>query len=394
MSNLSSAAKAILTATLLTVVCATHAQPQTENECRGLYKYRKLPDEELARLVTNHTEWLASGNRGEGDLNDPRRANLCGADLSGANLRGADLSGARLERADLSGADLSGADVSRAVLNWADLSGALLFEADLIDAGLFEADLSEASLFKADLSGAILVGADLSGTVLGEANLSGVYFEPKALPSTDSIADALNLFMMRYFASPRTLVSIRKAFKEAGFRRQEREITFAIRHTERQLAWSKEGTITQKAESLFNYIFFEITTKWGMSPGRALGILILLIGVFTIPYIAVLLAGGKDGIWRVWSDESLRKDLSIKDSSPIKVGRLRAIRLGFYFSVLSAFHVGWRDLNVGSWIARIQRREYTLRATGWVRTVSGIQSLISVYLLAMWALTYFGRPFE
>jgi hypothetical protein len=35
-----------------------------------------------------------------------------------------------------------------------------------------------------------------------------------------------------------------------------------------------------------------------------------------------------------------------------------------------------------------------LRATGWVRTVAGIQSLLSVYLLALWVLTYFGRPFE
>ena len=42
----------------------------------------------------------------------------------------------------------------------------------------------------------------------------------------------------------------------------------------------------------------------------------------------------------------------------------------------------------------MQSREYTLRATGWVRTVSGIQSLLSVYLLALGALTYFGRPFE
>ena len=35
-----------------------------------------------------------------------------------------------------------------------------------------------------------------------------------------------------------------------------------------------------------------------------------------------------------------------------------------------------------------------LRAKGWVRVVSGVQSLISVYLIAMWVLTYFGRPFE
>jgi hypothetical protein len=54
----------------------------------------------------------------------------------------------------------------------------------------------------------------------------------------------------------------------------------------------------------------------------------------------------------------------------------------------------WRDLNVGTWISRLQPREYTLRATGWVRFVSGLQSLISVYLIALWVLTYFGRPFD
>ena len=73
---------------------------------------------------------------------------------------------------------------------------------------------------------------------------------------------------------------------------------------------------------------------------------------------------------------------------------LRVPWLGFYFSLLSAFSLGWRELNVGNWITRIQKREYTLRATGWVRTVAGLQSLLSVYLLALWVLTYFGRPFD
>jgi hypothetical protein len=39
-------------------------------------------------------------------------------------------------------------------------------------------------------------------------------------------------------------------------------------------------------------------------------------------------------------------------------------------------------------------RQFTLEPTGWVRTVAGVQSLLSVYLLAMWVLTYFGRPFQ
>lgn len=78
---------------------------------------------------------------------------------------------------------------------------------------------------------------------------------------------------------------------------------------------------------------------------------------------------------------------------PLRIG-FRVVGVAFYFSLLSAFAIGWRELNVGNWLTRTQRREYALRATGWVRTVSGIQALISVYLVALWALTYFGRPFE
>jgi hypothetical protein len=116
--------------------------------------------------------------------------------------------------------------------------------------------------------------------------------------------------------------------------------------------------------------------------------------------LAILVPGSKRyGIYRFWPDAGDRvTDYSLqKAPERIEVSDLkRSYRLlwGLYFSVLSAFHMGWRDLNVGNWIARIQAREFSLRSTGWVRVVSGIQSLVSVYLLALWALVYFARPFE
>lgn len=79
----------------------------------------------------------------------------------------------------------------------------------------------------------------------------------------------------------------------------------------------------------------------------------------------------------------------------VKVDTLdELMKFAFMFSLLSAFQLGWRYLNVGSWLTRLQGKEYALRGSGWVRTLSGIQSLLSVYLLAMWALTQFGRLFE
>ena len=78
----------------------------------------------------------------------------------------------------------------------------------------------------------------------------------------------------------------------------------------------------------------------------------------------------------------------------VKPVQMRSPCWATYFSLLSAFHIGFRDINVGNWIARVQAHEYTLKPTGWVRVVSGLQSLLSIYLLTIWALTYFSRPFQ
>jgi hypothetical protein len=73
---------------------------------------------------------------------------------------------------------------------------------------------------------------------------------------------------------------------------------------------------------------------------------------------------------------------------------LRIFRAAMFFSLMSAFNIGFRDINFGRWIRLLTMKEYDLKATGWARTVAGFQSLVSVYLVALWVLTYFGRPFD
>jgi uncharacterized protein YjbI with pentapeptide repeats len=274
----------------------------------------------------------------------------------------------------------------------ANFSEVYLHKADLRKAVLPKADLSRVDLSQADLS-----DADLKDCILDSAKLP-LIFEPKAgsPPYIPSIAGLPNLSALTFIKSPHGLVDLREGFKKLGYREQEREITYAIRHTQRRKLWNDKGSsLWKKMESLFYYLFFEITCKYGMYPGRPLVLLIPLIIIFTIPYTIVLKSPpGKDGIWKVWIPERARKDLGAKNPYRLNLRFYSALGFGFYFSILSAFSIGWRELNVGNWIARIQRREYTLRATGWVRTVSGIQSLISVYLIALWVLSYFGRPFE
>ncbi len=209
-----------------------------------------------------------------------------------------------------------------------------------------------------------------------------------------------------------------EVYKKAGMRNQEREVTFALNHTRRLLlmeeGW-KNKDVTKILENLFQLICFEWTCGYGLNPGRPLQIMGLGIFVFALPYMLALKSKKADtGIWLVWLPDRVLKGegqekpvklTTVPPSSLPPGGRLarlkwhlrrvfRILHLGLYFSLLSAFSLGWHDFNVGNWLSRVQKKEYTLRATGWVRSVAGLQSLLSVYLLALWVLSYFGRPFD
>jgi hypothetical protein len=171
----------------------------------------------------------------------------------------------------------------------------------------------------------------------------------------------------------------------------------------------ESGSFRQRVEAGFSYLAFDLTCKYGLDYGRPLRVLGPMILLFALVYTIALRGSGHGALWRVWQPERIRKDQGQSEperlswepvNSPGGLPRgfffrlWRALGLGLFFSLLSAFQIGWRELNVGNWITRLMPREYTLRATGWIRVLSGVQSLLSVYLLALWALTYFGRPFE
>ncbi len=71
-----------------------------------------------------------------------------------------------------------------------------------------------------------------------------------------------------------------------------------------------------------------------------------------------------------------------------------ALSTASLFSLMSAFNIGFRELNFGRWIRMLQPREFDIKARGMARVVSGIQSILSVGLVALSLLSYFARPFE
>jgi uncharacterized protein YjbI with pentapeptide repeats len=281
-------------------------------------------------------------------------------------------------------------------LSGADLSGVNFQGLDLSGANLSDTILSDAFLRSTNLSGTDLMDADLSGADLAFANLSGAKFEPlpDKLPLLDSLSLADGLSEMHFRQYPSALVSLRMQFRDAGYRDQERQITYALKHSETVKKLEKDDNLAV-VDASFNYVLFGLTTKWGLQPWRALLAVLVFIVLFAPAYWWALRNPVADGIWRVWDEFRQRQDLGKSDAErPIQLHGMKAWRLALYFSMGSAFNIGWRELNVGNWISRLQRYEFTYKATGRIRTVSGVQSLLSVYLVAMWALTYFGRPFE
>jgi hypothetical protein len=359
-------------------------------------------------------------------------ANLARADLDSADLQkavfedsvliGANLSRANMMQANLQDADLSGADLMFANLQGANLHSANLTGANLQWANLENADLSDATLENATLEGASLVSANLHQTNLTNANLTeadlkGAIYEPQ-LKSTPDLITFLSVKNLRLIHvedinnSRASLTELRSAYKEVGIRSMEHQITAMIKYHEMQKGWRDGGW--QWVESSVGFLLFYLTCDYGAAPIRPIEILLLSMLFFAVSYRAALSRANKtSGIICIWSPKRFVRWDKIKkiNNNPKLFSRLlnnyflaneinslqkqcRLFGLAIFFSALSAFSIGWKEINVGNWISHLQSREYTLKGKGWVRAVAGFQSLFSAYLIVLWALCYFGRPFD
>jgi len=351
---------------------------------------------------------------------DLQRADLRSASFESAKLNQANLTLAKLTQANLAQADLSSATLAYTDLVSTNLTDAVLMAANLQWANLTNADLSGSNLSKTFFGDAILKQANLSNTLMdqtdfSEADLLGAYFQPRL----DSLPDLVALSTAKHFQTIRfdkkrglpPLLKIRTAYKKIGLVSMERQITAIVKTKQMKQAWQRGGL--GYIESAFNFVFFYLPSDFGAAPGRALIIFFLFILIFTLPYyLALAIPVSRAGIWVYWrsrkSQQAAQHVVNKDEQWYKKLIRLRCVamkrnllrehwrlfRIALYFSLLSAFSLGWQQLNPHSWMRRIQLRDYQFKAYGWIKVLSGIQPLLSAYLLVLWALTYFGHPFE
>lgn len=375
---------------------------------------------ELDQILQLHSWWMTLGVKGEpADLSgaDLTDVDFCGAFLVSADLHGADFTNANLG-VDLTGAGLGGADLTDADMSDVDFKG-VLFEPKSLPSVASLASARNLAEMRFEKSQAMLVKlrAELRDLALRQREREVNYALLKCRREQQSKKSFVNWIDAQFqyfffeltcqygripglpllimgvlvgvFAIPYLFVVLR------ANRRTRSDIWFGVEHESIRPGRSRTRHV-------------RVLANWGQPENGA-------DKVGTGKVNAGAVGVGKHGEDKVCADTVGTSELSAdavgegeagegKDSErkrhvdktlTEKLARMRrAVCVSIYFSVLTAFRVGFREINVGNWITRIQSREYTLRATGWVRVVTGIQSLISVYLLALFLLTYFSRPFE
>ena len=371
--------------------------------------YTPITQDELERI-------LRLGRRIPGPI-DLRYRSFIGLTLTGADLAKADLTGANLIAVDLGAANLSEAILDCAKLLNAGLEGTRLLGASLRRADLSIARLARANLFKADLTGADLFDSELEGADLRKTNLVHAIFQPKTVPLARDLAGAEGLDRLSLNASapnPWGLRLLRSDLAEAGCRSLERQATFPLErwHDEALHESCEPDSLCLRNTLLLalRVTALRATTAYGLAPWRSLLILVGLALVFSSVYLFLILPqppGAPCAIARLHRAGSiLRVDTSHAgtslDATPwsnreaalCREGLAAATGWALYYSLLCSVAFGFRDLNLSQWIERIQMSPFVLIAMGWARAVSGVQCVLSLFLLVLWILTYFGRPFD
>ncbi len=350
-----------------------------------------------------------------------RGASLANAVLSHGNFFGTDFTGAYmvgceaestvfiyadLDTVYLMKANLSKSDFTRASMQNADLFGARLDSADFSQSDLAEASMDRASARKALFKGTLLNEARMFRTDLTEA-----VFRPATVPKLWPISFAEGLRTLNPEFDPEGLTKLRQAFHDGGFTQAEREVICALRRHDQN--WLETWA-------------FDYTCQWGSDLKRPWYLLLGITALCVLVYYVVMLFGkghslkieiplsvanakhiGHGGPNELIDDDGkkvLRIPLNRTSPSLANKGAsnltrrfpmcIRLVWWAVFFSAMSALNIGFRDINFGRWLRKLSRYEFDIRASGVVRVISGFQALLSVYLIALWILSWSGTPFK
>ncbi len=335
------------------------------------------------------------------------------------------------------GAFISNFSIDYLGLQKSDIRAGAVYEA-IIGKGLFqEADLRhsqwsgvtirESNFSKSLLSASKFTGVEftcsknnyLENDGLGCHNFSGAVFigpefetkyrSDKEAPLELAGVSGIEHWYIKNIKSTPTIYRFRNHLLSIGMNEEAKAITYVINKSIDSEMQESE-ILLQRIMAHVRQLLFDKTVKYGADPSQAFVVMVRVFIYFTVFYLILALLSGNSLFQKLfiidvrYKDETspLAKYLSADcqhewHSGPsswphVKQFLKLAIHI-IWFSLLSTFHIGWRDLNLGNWLSRVQPKPYTYEPLGLVRMLSGAQSLISIFLLSICILTSFGHPF-
>jgi hypothetical protein len=76
---------------------------------------------------------------------------------------------------------------------------------------------------------------------------------------------------------------------------------------------------------------------------------------------------------------------------------LLLVRVGMLFSMINIMNIDvelLRKFNPWSLVKLVMPRDFDLQGKGWVKTMAGIQTILSLFLIGLWTLLMMHSPFE
>ena len=308
------------------------------------------------------------------------------------------------------------------------LRNARFMKSDLRHADLVALDIYQSDFTKANLAGASLNTVEFSCSNevyldnagpgchnFSEATFIGAayeVFESNSIKAELQIAGVKGIehwYVEDIKATP-TIYPFRASLIAKGMTSEAKAITYVINKSIDDFIFRESDDSVELLLAYLRNTLFDKTVKYGADPSHALLVLMYVFIYFTIFYVAyaivckVALSPSRFSLVIKVNDTSFPLNRYFEDAPQTNwhIGPrttpnlIRAIRFAghiFWFSLLSSFHIGWRDLNLGTWLSRLQPRHFVYEPSGVLRVVSGIQSLVSVFLVALCVVSSFGHPF-
>jgi hypothetical protein len=225
-------------------------------------------------------------------------------------------------------------------------------------------DLRDAFLTGANLSNAQVDGAEFSG-----AHLRGVIFVPAPWNQAPlDIDKAHDIGWLQFKDNSPVVELLKKTYPRDS--ELHKQISAACRRTN---------------ETLWQKVLLDWTCEWGANPVRPLELLATIICLCTVIYWAALhFPSRNNGLYLQTS--SKRRRIPVWRRGLI-VREARSFALAFCFSVRSSINLGFGPFTPRDWVAILTSADYDIKATGWLRSVAGFQSIFGLAMGTLAAMS-------